>query len=163
MRAQGGSAFGPPDWLSRVFIAGGWVDVRHNWDSSLSLSLSLSLFSLFFSHSSFSASLCNYLCLFATLYRLLLGLSLFCLVSIPQTPLVAVRRSHCVRLFARAFFSLSNDRLVLTIEGYPPTITINIHLAALFIGICESHTSGFEERLLCVGRISQGSFIHIHA
>ena len=43
MRAQGGSAFGPPDWLSRVFIAGGWVDVRHNWDSSLSLSLPLSL------------------------------------------------------------------------------------------------------------------------
>ena len=47
MRAQGGSAFGPPDWLSRVFIAGGWVDVRHNWDSSLfSLSPSLSPSSL---------------------------------------------------------------------------------------------------------------------
>lgn len=41
MRAQGGSAFGTPDWLSRVFIAGGWVDVRHNCNSSLSLSLPL--------------------------------------------------------------------------------------------------------------------------
>ena len=30
----------------------------------------------------------------------------------------------------------------------------------VYIGICDSHTFGFEERLLCVGRISQGSFIY---